>query len=175
MLDYLLFWSLLSVSCFSLTKVRPTLFCLRLRSAAGKGVGRKWPGRGRRDENDGTSAQMTARSFYKKRKRNRKKKGVSLGPCEEAMGTASWHEQLMWKKCVLFQYGRCRCENTCWQVGPLEKCAAMSPLLSLAARTTHHLMSVGLKLRDQREAASNGSLSNGWGEKTPIKAIYSLT
>lgn len=101
---------------FLINKVHPTLFCLQHRSVAGQGVGRKWPGWGTRRK---MAAQMTARSI---------ENGGSLGlpecfaeetPCrqEEAIDTVFWREQLMWKKCVLLQYRRCRCKNTCWQVG----------------------------------------------------------
>lgn len=113
------FGSLLSVSGFSLTKSVPRSFVSSNRSVAGKAWDGSGQGGGTRRKN-GTSAQMTARSIKKRRKPQ--PAGVFYGGDTTQARRNNRHGVRTWttnveKVCVLLQDGRCRCENTCWQVG----------------------------------------------------------
>lgn len=122
MLDYLLFRIPSLRITFLINNVHPTLFCLQHHSVTGRGDGSDQGGGGwgGNKTKNGTSAQMTARSI---------KNGGSLGLLECFCGGGTTQARRngrrsvrtpttnVEKVCVLFQDGRCRCENTCWQVG----------------------------------------------------------
>lgn len=136
MLDYLLFRIPSLSITFLINNVHPTLFCHQHRSVTGK----VWDGsdQGGTRQKNGTSAQTTARSI---------KNGGSLGLLECFCGGDTTQARKngrhgvrtpttnVEKVCVLFQDGRCRCENTCWQVGfggKMHSYSFFTPLGSLA-------------------------------------------